>query len=83
MKAAHPGVEFTDIWLESRTSWCGRGLVDVWAIYEGEPADLGVPIAPSLLTRIQDILWDKEVDASPITHLVAKADAGDLRPETV
>lgn len=32
---------------------------------------------------IQDILWNMGVDASPSTHLIAKADAKDLSPETV
>ncbi len=80
---SHPGVVFTDIWVKRRPSWCGNDMVHVWAIYEGDIEDLGAPAKPSLATRIQDILWNMEVDASPSTHLVAKADAKDLSPETV
>lgn len=80
---SHPGVVFTNIWVKPRTSWCGSDMVDVWAVYEGDIEDLGVPAKPSLATRIQDILWNMGVDASPSTHLVAKTDAKDLSPETV
>lgn len=80
---AHPGVVFTNIWLKPRTSWCGSDMVDVWAVYEGDIGDLGAPGKPSLATRIQRILWNQGIDASPSTHLVAKADAKDLKPETV
>ena len=79
----HPGVVFTDIWLTPRTSWCGGDMIEVWAIYDGEVDDLGVPTRPTLTTLIQDILWDAGLDAFPSTHLVAKADAKDLSPETV
>ena len=79
---SHPGVVFTNIWLQPCTSWCGSDMVDVWAVYEGDIADLRAPAKPSLATRIQDILWDMGVDASPGTHLVAKADAKDVSPET-
>ena len=79
----HPGVAFTDIWVEPRTSWCGDDMIEVWAVYDGETDDLGVPAKHSLRTRIQDILWDMGVDASPNTHLVAKADAKDLKPASV
>lgn len=79
----HPGVVFTDIWVKRRTSWCGDDMVDVWAIYEGDVGDLGAPTKPTLTTHIQDILWNKGLDASPSTHLVSKADAKDLSPETV
>lgn len=81
--SSHPGVVFTDIWVKPRTSWCGNDMVDVWAVYEGDIADLGVPAKPSLATLIQDILWNMGLDASPSTHLVSKADAKDLRSETV
>ena len=80
---SHPGVVFTNIWVKPRTSWCGGDMVDVWAVYEGDIEDLGVPTKPSLATLIQDILWNMGLDASPSTHLVAKADAKDLSPETV
>ena len=79
----HPGVDFTDIWVEPRTSWCGGDMIEVWAVYDGDTSDLAVPAKHSLRTRIQDILWDMGVDAFPNTHLVAKADAKDLTPETV
>ena len=79
----HPGVVFTDVWLKPRSSWCGSDMVDVWAVYEGDIADLGAPAKPSLATLVQDILWNMGLDASPSTHLVAKADAKDLSPETV
>lgn len=83
LATSHPGVVFTDIWVKPRTSWCGSDMVDVWAIYEGDFADLAAPAKPSLATLIQDILWNMGLDASPSTHLVAKADAKDLKPETV
>ena len=79
----HPGVDFTDIWVEPRTSWSGSDMIEVWAVYDGDSGDLAVPAKPSLHTRIQDILWDMGVDAFPSMHLVAKADAKDLKPETV
>ena len=81
--AFHPGVEFTDIWVEPRTSWSGSDMIEVWAIYDGDTGDLAVPAKYSLRTRIQDILWDMGIDAFPNTRLVAKADAGDLMPEAV
>ena len=79
----HLGVDFTDIWVEPRTSWSGSDMIEVWAVYDGDTGDLAVPAKHSLRTRIQDILWDMGVDAFPNTHLVAKADAKDLTPETV
>ena len=79
----HPGVDFTDIWVEPRTSWNGSDMIEVWAVYDGDTGDLAVPAKHSLRTRIQDILWDMGVDAFPNMHLVAKADAKDLKPETV
>ena len=81
--AFHPGVDFTDIWVEPRTSWYGDDMIEVWAVYDGNIGDLAVPSKHSLRTRIQDILWDMGVDAFPSMHLVAKADAKDLKPETV
>ena len=81
--AFHPGVDFTDIWVEPRTSWSGSDMIEVWAVYNGDTNDLTVPTKHSLRTRIQDILWDMGVDAFPSTHLVAKTDAKDLSPETV
>ena len=79
---AHPGVAFTDIWVEPRKSWCGGDLIDVWAIYDGEITDLSAPTTPSLRTRIQDILWSMNVEAVPQTHLVAKMDIEDQEFET-
>lgn len=79
----HPGVNFTHIWVEPRTSWSGSDMIEVWAVYDGDTGDLAVPAKHSLRTRIQDILWDMGVDAFPNTHLVAKADAKNLTPETV
>ena len=79
----HPGVDFTDIWVEPRTSWSGSDMIEIWAVYDGDTGDLAVPAKHSLRTRIQDILWDMGVDAFPNMHLVAKADAKDLKPETV
>ena len=80
--AFHPGVDFTDIWVEPRTSWSGSDMIEVWAIYDGNTGDLAAPAKHSLRTRIQDILWDMGIDAFPNTRLVAKVDAGDLTPET-
>ena len=76
----HPGVDFTDTWVEPRTSWSGSGMIEVWAVYDG---DLAAPAWHSLRTRIQDILWDMGLDAFPSVRLVAKADAKDLKPSTV
>lgn len=70
----HPGVTFTDFWLEPRVSWCGNDVVEVWAIYDGEVTDLSVPTTPTIRTRIQDILWDKGLEAVPSLRLVAKSD---------
>ena len=50
-------------------------MIVVWAIYDGDTGDLAVPAKHSLRTRMQDILWDKGIDAFPTIHLVAKADA--------
>ena len=83
IQVAHPDVVFIDIWVRSGTSWRGDPMVEVWAVYDGKPENLGVPTRPALETRIQDILWDMDFDASPLTHLVAKADAKDWRPEAV
>ena len=80
---AHPDVVFTAVWVEPRTSWCGDDMLEVWAVYDGDTDDLAVPSKPSLDTRIQDILWDLDVDAAPSMHLVARADAKDLKSETV
>ena len=80
---AHPGVVFTKVWVSPRTSWCGSDMVDIWAVYDGDIGDLAPPTKPSLSTLIQDILWDGGIDASPSAHLVAKADAKGLSPETV
>ena len=79
----HPGVDFTDIWVKPRTSWSGSDMNEVWAIYDGGTGDLAVPARHSLRTRIQDILWDMGVDAFPNMHLVANADAKDIKPESV
>lgn len=83
LSLSHPGVVFTDVWSKPRTSWCGADMVDVWAIYDGDIGDLSAPAKPSLATLIQDIFWNMGLDASPSTHLVAKADANDLSPEAV
>ena len=84
MAKSRPGAVFTDIRVKPRTSWCGDDIVEVWAIYEGDDIeDLGPRTKPSLRLRIHDILWDVGVDAVPSTHLVSKADAEDLSPETV
>ena len=80
---AHPDVVFTAVWVAPRTSWCGDDMLEVWAVYDGDTDDLAVPSKPSLDTRIQDILWNLGVDAAPSMHLVARADAKDLKPETV
>lgn len=71
---AHPGVAFTDFRLEPRTSWCGGDMMDIWAIYDGDVADLSAPTKPSLLTRINDILWDMGFDVAPNMRLVALSD---------
>ena len=81
VRTTHSEVEFADIWVLPGKSWCDMDMVDVWAIYDGKPDDLAPPTSPSLEVLIQDILWDMDVDAWPATHLVAKADAKDWRPE--
>ena len=72
----HPGVNFTDIWIDPKTSWCGSEMIDVWAIYDGDVADLAPPdlTRDSLLMLMQDIIWDSGLDAFPGLHLVAKSD---------
>ena len=72
---AHPGVAFTDFWLEPQTSWSGKDMVEVWAIYDGDVADLPPPT--NIRTRIQDILWGVGLDAAPSLRLVAKSDMED------
>ncbi len=76
VKGEHPGVHFTDIWIDPRVSWCGSDMIDVWAIYDGEVEDLAPPpsAGPSLLSRMQDMIWDSGVEAFPGLHLVAKSD---------
>ena len=81
VRVAHPGVVFTDIWVRPRTFWSGGDMVEVWAVYDGQPADLGTPVGPMLETRLQDLLWDLDLDATPLTRLVAKSDTKDWRPE--
>ncbi len=83
VRTMHAGVEFANIWVLPRKSWCDMDMVDVWAIYDGEPEDLAPPACPSLGLRIQDMLWDMGIDAIPTTHLVTKADARDWQPEGV
>ena len=48
----HSGVDFTDIWVEPRTSWDGSDMIEVWAVYDGDTGDLSVPARSSLRTRI-------------------------------
>lgn len=74
---ANPGVAFTDFWLEPRTSWYGSDMMYIWAIYDGDVADLSAPTTPSLLTRINHILWDMGFDAAPNMHLIARSDLED------
>jgi len=81
--AFHPDADFVGIRVEPRTSWCGSDMIEIWAVYDGDANDLAVPAKHSLRTRLQDILWDMGVDAFPNMHLVAKADAKDLTPESV
>ncbi len=71
---AHPGVVFTDFWVEPRTSWYGDDMMDIWGIYDGDVTDLSPPTKPSLDTRIQDMLWDMGLEAAPNLRLVAKSD---------
>ena len=83
LNKSYPEAVFTDVWMKTRTSWCGSDMVDVWAVYEGDFKDLGPPAKPGLATLIQEILWDRETDASPSTHLVAKTEAGNLTAKTI
>ena len=80
VRAEHPKVEFVNIWVLPHKSWCDMDMVSVWAVYDGELEDLSPPASPSLRVRIQDVLWDMNVDAWPAPHLVSKADAKDWRP---
>ncbi len=78
-----PEVTFTDIWVLPGVSSFGDEIVEVWAIYDGVVSDLEVPERPSFGSSIQDMLWDMELDASPMTHFITKSDAKDWRPEGV
>ena len=49
-------------------------MVEVWAIYDGDVANLSASAKPGIRTRIQDILWDMGLEAAPSLRLVAKSD---------
>lgn len=81
--SSHPGVVFTNFWLEPSISWCGNDMLEVWAVYDGRFEDLGAPAKPSLAVRIHDLIRDSGLDACPSLHLITKEDAEELFPETV
>lgn len=85
VRASFPQVRFTDIWVRPGISpWFGDAVVHIWAIYDGEVDDLfKSPDKPSFGSRVQDMLWDRDLDVLPKLHFITKADAGDWRPEGI
>ena len=79
-----PQVRFIDIWVRPDRSWYGDEVVDIWAVYDAEAADLIHTRARlSFRTRVQDALWDRRLKVFPSTHFVTKTDIGDWRPEGI
>ena len=77
-----PDLRFTNIWVQPGRSWYGDEVVDIWAIYEGNvDAQEQAEGLISFRRRIRDLLWDRDLDVTPSTHMVTKSDAGDWRPE--
>ena len=83
VRETFPEITFTDIWVLPGVSSYGDEVVEVWAIYDGVVGDLRVPAKPSFRSSVQDMLWDMDLDASPMTHFITKSDAKDWRPEGV
>lgn len=71
---AHPGVTFTDFWVEPCTSWYGDEMMEIVGIYDGDVADLSPVTGPSLNTQIHDMLWDMGLKMAPLLCLIAKSD---------
>ena len=83
VRETFPEITFTDIWVLPGMSSYGDEVVEVWAIYDGVVSDLQVSENPSFGSVVQDMLWDMDLDASPMTHFITKSDAKDWRPEGV
>ena len=96
VRETFPEITFTDIWVLPGVSSYGDEMVEVWAIYDGVVSDLQAPEELSIrpvardparvvqVSRVvQDMLWDMDLDASPMTHFITKSDAKDWRPEGV
>lgn len=79
-----PRVQFTNIWVRPGKSRFGDEVVDIWAVYDDDVADLteaGDVLAFG--TRIQHMLWNRGLDVLPNTRLITKSEAGDWRPEGI
>ena len=76
-----PSVHFADIWVRPGKSRFGDEIVDIWAVYDDEVADL-TEAGEALVfgTRIQHMLWNRGLDVLPNTHFINKSEAGDWRP---
>ena len=83
VRETFPEITFTDIWVLPGMSSYGDEVVEVWAIYDGVVSDLQVSEKPSFGSDVQDMLWDMDLDAFPMTHFITKSDAKDWRPEGV
>ncbi len=77
-----PSVQFADIWVRPGKSRFGDEIVDIWAVYDDDVADLtdtGGVLAFG--TKLQHMLWNRGLDVLPNPHFVAKSEAGDWHPE--
>lgn len=79
----HPSASFVDIWVLQGTSWLGHPKVEIWAVYRGKLTDESDLSRTTLRSRLDDILYDMNVDAFIHLHLVTKSDIKDWRPEGI
>ena len=76
-----PDVTFTGIWVRPLESPYGDKVLEVCAVYDGEPAQLQTPGRPRLLAQVADELRELGMRAVPSTRFIAKDDAEDWTPE--
>ena len=60
-----PHVTFPDVRITAKESYSGDGMVEIFAVYEGENQQLHGPERRGLLVRLQDAISDEGVDAFP------------------
>ena len=77
----YPNTVFTDVWVQPDMSPYGDEVVKIWAIFDGLVQDLPHPSKPTFGSRVQSMLWDMDLDASPQISFFAKDEARDWRPE--